>query len=116
MARNRFERLRKIVRFTFVVTGKYPYLTVAFHPDLRGPWNMSGRKKSKLYPIDGNRFSVGYGLDVVAQGKAVLDNRGRTLRAKVRRVSSSRMIGMSVGNDRPGHGLPGIQVDIRHGA
>lgn len=95
-----------------VVARRDPHFPLVLHPYLRRADDMSGRVKGKLHPVDRARFAVGDALDPGIVAQPVLDHRPGLVGAEVVFAPPTRMIGVSVGDERSFHGLPGVDIDI----
>ena len=112
VAAHRLERRAGAVVFHLVVARRHPDPAAVLQPHLGRPEDMARRVQRDLHPVVLEGLAVGQRLqvDVGAQPGAQ-----RALAVGLRqvvRMAPAGMVGVRMGDDRPLHRLPGVDVEI----
>ena len=109
---HRLERRAGAVGLDLVVTGRDPDLAPVFQAYLGRAEHMAGGVEAEGDAVVIEGFAVGQGLQVDIGAQTAAQDAGAGGGAEVVTVAGAGVIAMTVGDDRPLHRPPGVDVEV----
>ena len=112
VAWHRLERRTGAVSLHFVVARHHPDFAARLQPYLGRAQHMPGRMQAELHAVVHHRLAVGQGVERDICPQAVPQYARTRGRRQIVGTAGSRMVAVTVGNHRPLHRSPGVDIEI----